>query len=76
MPHFDENGFDTVICQVCARIVSTGKEEVFWRCDITGSASAGNVCEGCVAAYEAEASADEICMGCGTRCGTNGRCQE
>lgn len=48
MPHFDENGRDTVICQVCVRIVT----EATWRPDITGHKSAGNVCNRCLANHQ------------------------
>lgn len=48
MPHFDEDGNDTYICQVCAQIKSSVKNPPQWRPDITGSKSAGNVCIGCV----------------------------
>lgn len=45
MPHFDEHGRDTVICQLCGRTVS----EATWRPDLTRNKSAGNVCAACVA---------------------------
>lgn len=106
MPHFSESGHDEVICQVCGRVVDTGRETVEWRPDLTGSESAGNVCAKCISnnrrvpqryrpvvndprgAVEAEIQEaqnsggqpepewEPICMGCGTRCGTNGRCVE
>jgi hypothetical protein len=48
MPHFDEQGRDTVICQKCGKVVT----EASWRPDITGSKSAGNVCATCESAYD------------------------
>ena len=45
MPHFDKNGNDTVLCQLCGRVVNSAT----WRPDLTGNKSAGNVCSLCVA---------------------------
>jgi hypothetical protein len=53
MPHFDANGYDTYICQKCATTRSLADSRPEWRKDITGSDRAGNVCEECVAKYEA-----------------------
>lgn len=52
MPHFDENGNDTVICQLCASIVSKAE----WRSDLTGNKSAGNVCLPCIKKCDEEAA--------------------
>jgi hypothetical protein len=46
--HFSESGHDEVICQLCSRMVDTGKEKIEWRPDLTGHESAGNVCEKCL----------------------------
>lgn len=43
MPHFDSQGRDTAICQVCGTIT----HQVYWRPDISGHKSAGNVCGDC-----------------------------
>lgn len=48
MPHFDEFGRDTVLCQKCHEVVT----EANWRPDITGSESAGNVCADCEKKFE------------------------
>ena len=49
MPHFDAEGNDTVICQVCAKVISikTGKE-VAYGTDIIR----GNICHSCVAIHK------------------------
>lgn len=52
MPHFDENGHDTYICQVCAKIKSSAKSTPEWRPDITNNKSAANVCEDCVKKHD------------------------
>lgn len=49
MPHFTDDGRDTVLCQVCARVVTAAT----WRPDITGNKSAGNVCKSCEAKAQA-----------------------
>jgi rubrerythrin len=51
MPHFDEYGGDTWICQVCGKIKNSLVPSV-WRPDITGHKSAGNVCPDCLRIYE------------------------
>ena len=49
MPHFDENGRDTVLCQVCLKVqpLTTG-HEVTWMQPIPGKAYNGNVCNACL----------------------------
>lgn len=47
MPHFDENGEGTWICQVCG-IIYPDSIPSEWRPDITGHESAGNVCPTCL----------------------------
>lgn len=71
MPLFSDEGHDCVICQTCSRLVDTGVEAITWRPDLTGNESAGNVCESCI-----EKNDEPLCMGCGTRCGSNGKCME
>jgi rubrerythrin len=53
MPHFDENGLDTWICQKCCKIF-TLKTMPQWRPDITGRTSAGNVCPSCIEKHESK----------------------
>jgi rubrerythrin len=53
MPHFDENGYETWICQVCKRVYNTTVHPE-WRPDITGHPSAGNVCPSCIAKHDNE----------------------
>ena len=52
MPHFDEDGYDTWICQICAKVYSSGKVNSEWRTDITGNEHAGNVCPNCIEAHK------------------------
>jgi len=47
MPHFDDSGIGTWICQVCTTIYNDLIESQ-WRPDITGLDSAGNVCPQCL----------------------------
>jgi hypothetical protein len=49
MPHWDNDGDETVICQKCAKIVKGS--QVTWRPDITGHKGAGNVCDTCLARH-------------------------
>lgn len=57
MPHFSPSGHDEVICQICHRIIDTGREDVSWRPDLTGNESAGNACAKCVTQLTAEMAA-------------------
>ena len=58
MPHFASckrhAGCDTYICQMCATVLCSGCFKPEWRPDITGHASAGNVCPACVKVYSVE----------------------
>ena len=53
MPHFDEQGRGTWLCQVCTNVYHDGIESQ-WRPDITGHESAGNACPDCVRRFEAQ----------------------
>ncbi len=46
-PHFDDEGNETVLCQLCGRSVTKAD----WRPDLTENASAGNVCHACIDAH-------------------------
>jgi hypothetical protein len=48
MPHFNDAGEDVVLCQVCWGVTT----KPVWRCDITGTKSAGCVCPECLKKYE------------------------
>ncbi len=52
MPHFSPTGHDLVLCQKCGRDIDCGKDEPHWRPDITGNASAGNICPECLLKHE------------------------
>ncbi len=43
MPHFNDQGQDTAICQLCGTITT----QVKWRPDLTPTKSACNVCQTC-----------------------------
>lgn len=47
MPHFDEFGGDSWICQICAQ-TQNSRAPYAWRPDITGNKSAGAVCAACI----------------------------
>lgn len=52
MPHFcPKCGADEVICQRCGRILCSKENKISWRPDISGHASAGNVCQSCVETF-------------------------
>ena len=51
MPHFNENGEGTWICQACARIYPDSVESE-WIPQLTGSEQAANVCPRCVDKWE------------------------
>jgi hypothetical protein len=48
MPHFDEHGHDTWLCQVCKQVFNSCVALPKRRPDITGSKSFANVCAACV----------------------------
>lgn len=48
MPHFNQNGQEISLCQVCLRDVT----ESDWRPDITGHKGAGNTCLVCIAKHD------------------------
>ena len=48
MPKFCGCGADMYICQVCGRDLCSDDFPPEWRPDITGSASASNVCPDCL----------------------------
>lgn len=52
MPHFSPKGNDTYICQRCARVFDSIESPSYWRTEITGCESAGNVCEACRDAHD------------------------
>lgn len=55
MPHFDEFGGDTWICQAPGHQgnrVQSSRVPSAWRTDITGHESAGNVCSSCIAKHD------------------------
>jgi len=58
MPHFDEDGNDTYLCQAgCMRVLSATAENMpVWRPDITGHEGAGNTCPDCLRRFESKQS--------------------
>src|SRR5690348_6341442 len=57
MPHFNEQGHDTYLCQICGNVFDAQTEPAVWRADLTGRASAGNVCRGCVTEHSERTAA-------------------
>lgn len=57
MPHFcDECGQDTFICQKCGKVFCTNEScskgtKYHWDTKVTGSSSAGAVCDNCYIEY-------------------------
>lgn len=51
MPHFDENGYGTWICQSCGRIYNDLIRSV-WATPVPGKGFSGNVCPTCVEKYK------------------------
>ncbi len=49
MPHWNERGEETVVCQKGSHTVPASQVE--WRPDITGNQSAGNVCKACIRSW-------------------------
>lgn len=52
MPHFDQYGNETWICQICGRI-KPSSEISDWRPEVTENRSAGNVCLPCLETHQA-----------------------
>lgn len=52
MPHFTEEGNESILCQSCLKQIDCGREKSFWRPDITGNESAATVCEQCASGRE------------------------
>lgn len=50
MPHFDENGIGTWICQLCAGIYNNLIKST-WMTPVPGKTFDGNVCPSCVSSY-------------------------
>ena len=51
MPHFDEDGNDTWICQICGQIQKHNASYT-WAPEITGHTSAGATCGKCVEVHK------------------------
>lgn len=47
MPHFNDEGHDTALCQLCGNVFDVQIEKSHWAPDLTGSPSAGLVCDTC-----------------------------
>lgn len=61
MPHFDEDGFDTWICQICGRAFGSNVKSE-WRPDITGKPGAGNVCPNCLGKAPLQREAEKFAV--------------
>lgn len=58
MPHFNNQGVETVICQKCHKVVPGS--QATWRPDITGHQFAGNVCSDCLRKHAADAKMPKV----------------
>ena len=50
MPHFDSEGYDTWICQVCGNVYSSKNHTPVWMTPVPGRRFNGNVCKPCMKA--------------------------
>lgn len=77
MPHFDSEGNDTYLCQLCGNVRSVTTRDTLpqWRPDLTGHEGAGNVCPTCIKQRETAQTSNVTWIDarfnteCPTKCG-------